>query len=396
MTNRGLSLRHTIPLVILVLGLVALGTAHVLNTRHLVDQLERNAELSMRTLANVTAGTVEAAYRGDDADQARAAIERLAGHRRIRHALIVELDGTVEHATRVSWLGAALSTLDHGIPADLSEHIDTQRSARLVFSADRSALHGAFPVRIRGAATQAFVPEARAWLLMAFDLAPARQALYREALTRLATLGVLLLAGCAALYLFLRRTVLDRIARLRKATRAVSRGEFGIGPEIEGSDEIAELAEDFRIMTHDLQRYQERMKVVGLRDPHTGLHNRQGIERRLAEVLAGIHDEQDAWLLCNFDVEGMKVLNSTRGHAAGDALLQQVADHLEETFTGDDIPARIVGDEFALLVALQGRSAEEMARRILASLESLRFEWKGSSQPVRFNLGAVRIDSSIA
>ncbi|NEZ05078.1 EAL domain-containing protein [Wenzhouxiangella sp. XN201] len=394
MIRRRLSLRYLIPLFILALGLVALGTTYVLNIRHAVQQLERNAEDTMRTLATVTAGTLEAAYRGDDTDQARAAIERLAGHRRIHHALMVNPDGMVEHATRVRWLNAPVSELEHGVPATLVAHLTTSRSARIEFGPQRSVLHGAFPIRIRGMA-ETFVPETRAWLMMAFDLTEAKTALRRDTLARLAIWALLLLLGCAVLYLFLRRTVLTRIVKLRAATRAVATGDFSSQPSIRGTDEIADLAEDFRTMTRNLRSYQDRFQALNFRDAQTGLYNRHGLERHLSQALADAHDSNRPWLLCNFDIEGIKVINSTRGHAAGDALLAQVAEHLEKMSLDKGIPARIVGDEFALLTPVQGRKTEELVHDIHASLESLRFQWEESSQPVRINLGAVVIDQSI-
>lgn len=392
--QRRLSLRYLIPLFILALGLVALGATYVLNIRHSVQLLERNAEDTMRTLATVTAGTLEAAYRGQNPDQARAAIERLAGHARIQHALMVTPEGQVEHATHVRWLHAPVSEVDHGIPATLLAHIQSTHSARIQLGPKHSILHGAFPVRIRGM-TETFVPETRAWLLMAFDLAPAKAAMRQETLARLTIWALLLLLGCAALYVFLRHTVLTRIAKLQTATRAVATGNFSSQPTIRGTDEIADLAEDFRTMTRNLQSYQDRFQALSFRDSQTGLLNRHGVERHLAEALSEARESNRFWLLCNFDIEGIKVINSTRGHAAGDALLAQVASHLEKTSTGKRVAARIGSDEFALLTPLQGRDAEALVHDIHADLESMRFRWEASSQPVRFNLGAVVVDQTI-
>lgn len=394
MIPRRLSLRYLIPLFILGLGLVALGATYVLNIRHSVQLLERNAEDTMRTLATVTAGTLEAAYRSGNPDQARAAIERLAGHRRIQHALMVTPEGGVEHATQVRWLSTPVSEADHGIPDTLLAHIRSNHSAQIQLDPQHSTLHGAFPVRIRGM-TETFVPETRAWLLMAFDLSAAKSAMRQETLARLAIWALLLLLGCAALYIFLRRTVLTRIAKLQTATRTVATGNFSSQPTIGGSDEIADLAEDFRAMTRNLQSYQDRFQALSFRDSHTGLFNRHGLERHLAEALSEAREANRSWLLCNFDIEGIKVINSTRGHAAGDALLTQVASHLEKMSTGKGVAARIGGDEFALLTPVQARDPEELVHEIHATLESMRFKWEASSQPVRFNLGAVVIDRTI-
>lgn len=394
MISGHLSLRHTIPLVILALGLTALGTAYVLGTRHSADELRQDAEVSMRTLATLTTGALEAAYRAGDVSQARAAIERLAGHRRVRNALLVDQNGNVLHATRVQWQTATLSELEHDLPQPLIAHARNGASPEVLYEDSRQALYGAFPVRIRGMA-DSFIPGSTGWLLIDFDLSTAAAIMRRDLMIRSGYWSLGLLVICALFYLFLRRAVLTRIARLRAATRAVARGDFSIQTDITGSDEIADLAEDFRTMTQNLQRYQDRFQSLSLRDPLTGLLNFAGLKQRMAELRSDLRAGNGAWLLCNFDIEGMKVLNSTRGHAAGDALLKQAARHLEDRFCDSELTARTIGDEFAVLLPLRDKLPQVCAREVLASMESMRFYWENASQSVRFNLGAVVIDKSM-
>lgn len=388
------SLRHTIPLVILALGLGALIIAYMLSSRYSVNDLRQSSEVSMRTLATLTSGSLEAAYRSGDAPQARAAIERLAGHRRVQNALLIDQSGIVRHATRVEWQAAPLSDLEHGLPQALIAHTRHGHAPEVIYESARPALYGAFPIRIRGTA-DGFIPGSTGWLLVDFDLSTAAAIMRQDLMTRILFWSLGLLVICALLYLFLRRTVLTRIARLQRATRAVASGDFSIQPAVTGTDEIAALAEDFQTMTYNLRRYQDRFQALSLRDPHTGLFNRRGLEQRLSELLRGSRSGRDSWLLCNFDVEGMTVINSTRGHAAGDALLKQVAGHLEDCFSDSELSARIVGDEFALLLPLHDKQPEACAREVLESIESMRFQWEDTSQSVRFNLGAVVIDESV-
>ncbi|MEX2499980.1 MAG: EAL domain-containing protein [Wenzhouxiangellaceae bacterium] len=394
MIHRHRPLRHTIPLVILALGLSALIIAYVFNSRHSVDELRQDAEVSVRTLATLTTGSLEAAYRAGDVPQARAAIERLAGHQRVRNALLLGQDGNVVHATRVQWQAVALSELEHGLPQPLIAHTRHGASPRVVFNSDRPALYGAFPVRIRGTA-DSFIPGSTGWLLFDFDLSTAAAIMRRDMMIQGAWWSLGLVAICAVLYLFLRHAVLTRIARLRAATRAVASGDFSIQPAITGRDEIADLAEDFRTMTQDLMRYQDRFQALSLRDPLTGLLNFAGLKQRLEQLHLDLRAGNGSWLLCNFDIEGMKVLNTTRGHAAGDALLKQVAEHLEDRFSDSALTARTIGDEFAVLLPLRNEPPEACAREVLASMESMRFLWEDASHSVRFNLGAVVIDEFI-
>ncbi|MGU3282764.1 diguanylate cyclase domain-containing protein [Methylobacterium mesophilicum] len=81
-------------------------------------------------------------------------------------------------------------------------------------------------------------------------------------------------------------------------------------------------------------------------DPLTGLPNRSLFETRLDRAAAG---PGGCALLC-IDLDGFKPVNDVYGHAAGDALLRQVAERLREGLGDRDTASRLGGDEFALLL----------------------------------------------
>jgi len=104
-------------------------------------------------------------------------------------------------------------------------------------------------------------------------------------------------------------------------------------------------------------------------DPLTGLSNRAAFEefapRQLA--LADRHGAPLALLL--FDVDQLKGINDTAGHAAGDASLRHVAQALRDCTRKSDLAVRLSGDEFALLLPQTTSSgAAAVARRIRAQL----------------------------
>ncbi|MCJ2121872.1 diguanylate cyclase domain-containing protein [Methylobacterium sp. J-077] len=84
-------------------------------------------------------------------------------------------------------------------------------------------------------------------------------------------------------------------------------------------------------------------------DPLTGLPNRYLFEARLDRATAE-PDGRGCALLC-IDLDGFKPVNDLYGHAAGDALLRQTAERLQEGLGDRDTAARLGGDEFALLLA---------------------------------------------
>jgi diguanylate cyclase (GGDEF)-like protein len=86
------------------------------------------------------------------------------------------------------------------------------------------------------------------------------------------------------------------------------------------------------------------------RDGLTGLYNRRFIVEALRNEIRAARQTSRPLAVAMLDVDGMKQLNDSRGHAAGDALLQRVAGALTAAFRGTDTIARYGGDEFLVLM----------------------------------------------
>jgi diguanylate cyclase (GGDEF)-like protein/PAS domain S-box-containing protein len=125
----------------------------------------------------------------------------------------------------------------------------------------------------------------------------------------------------------------------------------------------------FRDLT-EREQAQNRIRELTLRDPLTGLANRELFHRRLEEVLrgAGRRGRLAALLLINLD--GFKSINDSYGHSVGDALLRHVAARLKGVTRKGDTVARVGGDEFGVLMVELDRSdaIRSLAERILESL----------------------------
>lgn len=94
-------------------------------------------------------------------------------------------------------------------------------------------------------------------------------------------------------------------------------------------------------------------------DPLTGLANRAGLVSTLKARLTMPHGPGKTLAVLYLDLDGFKTVNDTHGHAAGDRLLEAVAERFRRTLREGDLPARLGGDEFVALTA--GSTAEEVA-----------------------------------
>jgi diguanylate cyclase (GGDEF)-like protein/PAS domain S-box-containing protein len=125
---------------------------------------------------------------------------------------------------------------------------------------------------------------------------------------------------------------------------------------------------------------EEQLRFQALHDPLTGLANRALLSRLLAQALAAAARRPRQVALLYIDLDDFKCINDTLGHEAGDQLLVQVAQRLRAGVRREDTPARLGGDELAVLAeGLSRREAAELAERLLAGLAAP-FELAG--QPI--------------
>jgi diguanylate cyclase (GGDEF)-like protein/PAS domain S-box-containing protein len=122
--------------------------------------------------------------------------------------------------------------------------------------------------------------------------------------------------------------------------------------------------------TTDRRALEDELKHLAFHDPLTQLPNRTLFLDRVEHALArqGRHRERLAVML--IDLDDFKMVNDTRGHAAGDALLVAVSERLQGTVRPEDTCARLGGDEFAVLVEglVSDEEAGQLASRILTAL----------------------------
>lgn len=91
-------------------------------------------------------------------------------------------------------------------------------------------------------------------------------------------------------------------------------------------------------------------------DGLTGLLNRQALDRMLPRELAAAERQEQPLTLVMIDVDRLKPINDTLGHAAGDRALKSVADAISGSLRQSDLAFRLGGDEFMLLLPATGEA----------------------------------------
>ena len=130
---------------------------------------------------------------------------------------------------------------------------------------------------------------------------------------------------------------------------------------------------------------------AAMHDPLTGAANRRQFEQRLADLRA---EDDPNHVLLMLDLDRFKPINDLHGHAAGDALLIEIANGLSKIVTTRDTVARLGGDEFAILLhSTNEQLAKTITLKALEFVLKFRLNWQGQRLSVGTSIGVVGINS---
>jgi diguanylate cyclase (GGDEF)-like protein len=142
-----------------------------------------------------------------------------------------------------------------------------------------------------------------------------------------------------------------------------------------------------RRMNLQLDSARERARHLATHDPLTGLVNRALFHDRLAQAMFAAHRANESLAVLSIDLDGLKTINDTLGHAVGDGLLRSLARRIGVCLRPTDTAARLGGDEFAVLLQhlRDDEDAGNAAFKLLAEL----------SEPIHFRSQLAAIECSI-
>jgi two-component system, cell cycle response regulator len=167
-------------------------------------------------------------------------------------------------------------------------------------------------------------------------------------------------------------------------------GVFSREPGTRFDDEdlrrLEELAERAAPVIENARKFREARQLADL-DSLTGLHNRRFFHETLGREIDRALRYQRSLSLVIVDVDGFKEINDRIGHLAGDAVLAEIAERLRQVVRSADIPCRVGGDEFAVILP---EIDVEQARQLVSRIQRAVY-----SQPIA-RAGRVRVSAGIA
>ncbi len=144
-----------------------------------------------------------------------------------------------------------------------------------------------------------------------------------------------------------------------------------------------QIADQIQSITKVENLTNEVFKLAAL-DQLTGLYNRRSGEQRLAEEILRADRHGRPLTLLLMDLDGLKKINDSLGHAAGDKVLRCFSERLQKAIRGSDLAVRLGGDEFMVLLP---ECRLDEVRHVMARVEGLEVEYDGHKIQCRFSRG---------
>jgi diguanylate cyclase (GGDEF)-like protein len=156
------------------------------------------------------------------------------------------------------------------------------------------------------------------------------------------------------------------------------------------------LLAEVRRLRAEIAQLNERVELLdrlAYQDVLIDLPNRRGFMRQLEGTIDRVSRYDDSAAMLFVDIDGLKMINDTFGHQAGDEALILVAQMLSEGVRKSDCVARLGGDEFGILLERACEtSALETAGRLVDMIAGCEFCFQGACLPLSVAIGITVIE----
>lgn len=130
------------------------------------------------------------------------------------------------------------------------------------------------------------------------------------------------------------------------------------------------------------------LEFMATHDSLTGVYNRREFERQLKQTMLMVREEQGDLALLYMDLDQFKIVNDTCGHKAGDMLISELTQKLDNLVADQGTFARLGGDEFGVLLKNDNAQvAYLLANKILNAVAEYRFIWEKNIFTLGISIG---------
>lgn len=180
------------------------------------------------------------------------------------------------------------------------------------------------------------------------------------------------------------------VATPRDVTTVMGIPEAEFTPKVR--EAIMALMAEVDALRRELQMTQSRLKnLEQLADQDTlaPIANRRAFVRELSRMLSYAERYGTPSAVIYFDVNGLKQINDTFGHSAGDAALTRIAELLSRNIRESDVVGRLGGDEFGVILSHADEpAAVDKAAQLAKVIADTPFDWQGKAIKLSVSWGS--------
>src|SRR3989338_8320477 len=183
------------------------------------------------------------------------------------------------------------------------------------------------------------------------------------------------------------RQMMNPIIAVSAAARRIAGGNWDMGVQIKGTEELEDLSNSLRTMSENARELLLKVEKLSLKDKLTGLYNSAYIRERLhEEIERSIYLQRPcSFAYINIDHFGLYV--SKHGQSASEKVLKTVADILGRHLSAFDRAAYIIKDEFAVIFPDKNKKkAIEILERIAKEIAIYPVRTEGLEQATLFTV----------
>ncbi|MBW8367905.1 MAG: GGDEF domain-containing protein [Arenimonas sp.] len=181
--------------------------------------------------------------------------------------------------------------------------------------------------------------------------------------------------------------------RTRVNEQPVTEATLADGDHVTLGESILKFISHSSVEAH----YHEEVYQLATHDALTELYNRRHFIELVDKEIARAHRHGRPLVMCIIDVDLFKPVNDSFGHVAGDGVLRQLAAVVRGFVRGEDIAARIGGEEFAVLLPESDlASARAFAERLREAVAASEFLLGGEPRKITISVGIADLDPARA
>lgn len=218
-------------------------------------------------------------------------------------------------------------------------------------------------------------------------------------------LALAMMSSASAIFCYLIIRIVQRpIVLLTDVAAQLERGDFSeqntltqkAGGQLgELIGRLERLRKSILVREDALQKRMEQLEHQATHDVLTGLENRRKLNKLLIEANEKFKNDGIPFVFCALDLDRFKIVNDVSGHAAGDAMLVQIAKMLQHSVRSNDSVFRVGGDEFALLMPYcSSDQAYSVCDRIRKNIADFDFWWEDVRHKIGVSIGLLEVNQA--